>query len=42
MIKIKKIILISVAFAFSTYLLISGFAILNLDKQTDKQKTLVK
>jgi len=31
--KIKKIVLIATGFALSTYLIMSGFAILNQDKQ---------
>jgi amino acid permease len=35
--KIKKIVLIATGFALSTYLIMSGFAILNQDKQNIQQ-----
>jgi len=35
--KIKKILLIATGFALSTYLIMSGFAILNQDKQNIQQ-----
>jgi len=35
--KIKKIVLISIGFALATYLLISGFAILNQEVDTTSE-----
>ena len=38
--KIKKTILIALGFAFATYLIMSGMAMLDQDEKTEKQESL--